>query len=200
MGGVIAARLVWMLRVTGHDAALLDGGLAAYGGALETGPAPAADPPATHPPSFTPRPWPAERLADVNDATHPGNVVLDARSPDRYRGETETVDARAGHIPGARSLPCRENLDPAGLFLPVADFAAASYRPGLPPAPRSCRTAVQGSPRATTCWLSSWPDYPRGGCTPAHGRNTATLATTRWRPDRADRGPAPATRGRGPGQ
>ncbi len=136
MGGVIAARLVWMLRVTGHDAALLDGGLAAYGGALETGPAPAADPPAMHPPSFTPRPWPAERLADVNDATHPGNVVLDARSPDRYRGETETVDARAGHIPGARSLPCRENLDPAGLFLPVADlrrrFVSAGVTPSSP--------------------------------------------------------------------
>ena len=122
MGGVIAARLVWMLRVTGHDAALLDGGLASYGGALETGPASAPDPPATQAPSFTPRPWPVERLADVKDATDPGNVVLDARSPDRYRGETETVDARAGHIPGAVNLPCQENLDPAGLFLPVAEL------------------------------------------------------------------------------
>src|SRR4051812_30710681 len=56
-GGVIAARLVWMLRVTGHDAALLDGGLASCDGPLETEPDPRS------PAVFTPRPWPVERLA-----------------------------------------------------------------------------------------------------------------------------------------
>jgi thiosulfate/3-mercaptopyruvate sulfurtransferase len=112
-GGVIAARLVWMLRVTGHDAALLDGGMAAYRGPLE-----AAKPvrPAAR---FTARPWPPERLADIDDATDPANLVLDARPGPRFRGEEEPVDPRAGHIPGAHSLPCRENLDELGRFLPV---------------------------------------------------------------------------------
>ena len=60
-GGVIAARLVWMLRVTGHEAALLDGGLTAWDGPLEQ----AA--PDRAPAVFTPRPWPAGRLAGVDD-------------------------------------------------------------------------------------------------------------------------------------
>lgn len=115
-GGVIAARLVWMLRVTGHDAALLDGGLAAYDGPLETT--------ARHrPPSaFAARPWPAERLADIEDASDPSNVVLDARDPRRYRGDQEPVDPRAGHIPGARNLACRANLDHRGRFLPATEL------------------------------------------------------------------------------
>src|SRR3954468_18857299 len=61
-GGVIAARLVWMLRVTGHGAALLDGGLAAQDGPLEQ--AEFRRPRAR----FAPRPWPAERLATVEEA------------------------------------------------------------------------------------------------------------------------------------
>ena len=122
-GGVVAARLVWMLRVTGHQAALLDGGLAAGDGPLEQ----AAPDPA--PAVFTPRPWPAERLADVADAVDPAAVVLDARDPARYRGDREPVDPRAGHVPGAVNVPCRTNLDGSGRFRPVeelrATFAAA---------------------------------------------------------------------------
>jgi len=112
-GGVTAARLVWMLRVTGHAAALLDGGLTAYDGPLET-----SRPPLLRS-AFTPRTWPAERLASAEDALDPGNVVLDARAPERFRGETEPVDPRAGHIPGARNLPTREHLDATGRFQPV---------------------------------------------------------------------------------
>ncbi|HEY2521277.1 MAG TPA: sulfurtransferase [Streptosporangiaceae bacterium] len=112
-GGTTAARLVWMLRVTGRSATLLDGGLQAYSGPLETGA------PARLPAPFTPRPWPAEYLASLDDATDPANVVIDARDRARYRGDTEPVDPRPGHIPGARSLPCRENLAPDGTFLPV---------------------------------------------------------------------------------
>ncbi|MDQ6650367.1 MAG: sulfurtransferase [Actinomycetota bacterium] len=112
-GGVIAARLVWLLRATGHEAALLDGGLASYAGPLET-----------HPPqrpraAFTAMPWPAGLLADVTDATDPAYAVLDAREPERYRGEMEPIDPQPGHIPGARNLPCRGNLDETGRFLPV---------------------------------------------------------------------------------
>jgi thiosulfate/3-mercaptopyruvate sulfurtransferase len=112
-GGVIAARLVWLLRATGHDAALLDGGLSAYAAPLSTEPVNPA------PATFTPTPWPPERLAAVEDAVDAAATVLDARAPDRYRGDHEPVDPRAGHIPGAVNLPCRENLDPTGRFLPV---------------------------------------------------------------------------------
>ena len=122
-GGVIAARLVWMLRVTGHDAALLDGGTAAWDGPLEQAV------PERAPAVFTARPWPAERLAAVDDALDPAAVVLDARDPERYRGDREPVDPRAGHVPGAVNVPCRANLDADGRFLPVeqlrAPFAAA---------------------------------------------------------------------------
>jgi thiosulfate/3-mercaptopyruvate sulfurtransferase len=120
-GGVIAARLVWLLRVTGHEAALLDGGLTAYEGPLEREVRPR--PPA----SFTPRAWPADRLADIDDAVDPGQVVLDARDAVRFRGEHEPVDPRAGHIPGARNLPCRANLDPSGRFL-AADELRRRFR------------------------------------------------------------------------
>lgn len=112
-GGVTAARLVWMLRVTGHEAALLDGGLPAYDGPLET------STPSRTRSTFTARPWPADRLAGVDDALDPGNVVLDARASARFRGETEPVDPRAGHIPGARNVPTRGHLDGTGRFQPV---------------------------------------------------------------------------------
>ncbi|MGH3853061.1 MAG: sulfurtransferase [Pseudonocardiaceae bacterium] len=115
-GGVIAARLVWMLRATGHDAALLDGGMNAYPGPLERAS------PSLPPAVFTPRPWPGERLADIDSATDPANTVLDARTRERYRGEHDPVDPRPGHIPGARNLPCRENLDKDGRFLPVEEL------------------------------------------------------------------------------
>jgi thiosulfate/3-mercaptopyruvate sulfurtransferase len=110
-GGVIAARLVWMLRVTGRAAALLDGGLLAYDGPLEQ--APPERPAAT----FTARPWPAERLAGMDDAADRANVVLDARDRARFLGGEDPVDPRPGHIPGARSVPCRENVDAQGRLL-----------------------------------------------------------------------------------
>jgi thiosulfate/3-mercaptopyruvate sulfurtransferase len=115
-GGVIAARLVWMLRATGHDAAVLDGGLQAYEGPLD-GAVP--ERPAAR---FTPRPWPAGRLASIDDAADPASVVIDARDRDRFRGEHEPVDPRAGHIPGARNVPCRENLDASGHLLPAPEL------------------------------------------------------------------------------
>lgn len=112
-GGLSAARLVWMLRVTGHGAALLDGGLAAYDGPLEQ----AA--PAPVPATFTARPWPADHIADIDDAANQAHVVLDARARERYRGDHEPMDPRAGHIPGAHGLPARENVDGRGRLLPV---------------------------------------------------------------------------------
>jgi len=115
-GGITAARLVWMLRATGHDAALLDGGLTAYAGDLDR------TAPHREPAVFTPRPWPAERLAGVDDAASGSFVVLDARDRARFRGDVEPIDPRRGHIPGARNLPCRDNVDAEGRFLPILEL------------------------------------------------------------------------------
>ena len=113
-GGMSAGRLVWMLRVLGHDAALLDGGLQGWTGELETlsRVRDAVDHPI--------REWPTELFADADAAALAGNdpskVLIDARSPDRFSGENEPVDPKAGHIPGAINLPFSQNLSPDGFF------------------------------------------------------------------------------------
>lgn len=122
-GGVIAARLVWMLRALGLEAAVLDGGLDAWqrahdGEALETGPVDSV------PASFAERAWPVDRIATIDETQSSADdgsaLVLDARTLDRYRGETEPVDARPGHIPGATSLSCRDNVAADGTLLDTA--------------------------------------------------------------------------------
>ena len=109
--GAMAARLVWLLRITGHDAALLDGGYVGWRGRREQ------QVESRPPGSFTPRPWPAERFAQLDELE--GAPLLDARPVERFRGEVEPLDARPGHIPGARNLPCRENVDVRGALLPL---------------------------------------------------------------------------------
>ncbi|HHU40448.1 MAG TPA: sulfurtransferase [Propionibacterium sp.] len=102
-GGASAGRLVWLLRLLGVDAALLDGGIDHWAGPLEDGPVPAAST------TFPSQPWPPDHLATIDDAaTAP--LVVDARAPERYRGEVEPVDPRAGHIPGAINIPFSGNL------------------------------------------------------------------------------------------
>ncbi|GMA86957.1 sulfurtransferase [Angustibacter aerolatus] len=131
-GGATAARLVWMLRAVGHDAALLDGGLAAAlaepGAALETVTVP-------RPTAVTlPRPWPADRLAALDDVRAGVPLLLDARARERWAGEVEPVDPRAGHVPGAVNVPVADTLDPDGRLLPVPAlrerFAAAGVTDG----------------------------------------------------------------------
>jgi thiosulfate/3-mercaptopyruvate sulfurtransferase len=109
--GVVAARLVWMLRVIGRQAALLDGGMRPDD-QLETG----AAEPARRP--LAPRPWPLAALAALEDVTDRGCVVLDARSAERFAGAPDPLDPRPGHLPGARSLPCLEAVDADGWLLP----------------------------------------------------------------------------------
>lgn len=109
--GAPAGRLVWMLRALGHDAAVLSGGLDAWDGPLETTdvrPA-AGDVPV--------RDWPASRIATADEVAAGAALVIDARAAERYRGEVEPIDPRAGHNPGAVNLPFAENLDPEGRFL-----------------------------------------------------------------------------------
>jgi thiosulfate/3-mercaptopyruvate sulfurtransferase len=115
-GGSTASRLVVMLRSLGRSAAVLDGGIAAWAEPLESG---AARPSGSVDASFTVRPWPSdlfvgiEEAADIGAGTVPGSVLLDARAAERYRGEVEPIDPRAGHIPGAVNAPWSANIDPA---------------------------------------------------------------------------------------
>jgi thiosulfate/3-mercaptopyruvate sulfurtransferase len=125
-GGLVAARLWWMLRAVGQaSVAVLDGGLATWPGPLETGPGTARPVVAR-----APVPWPRSAVVDADEvaAVSEGRVegvLVDARAPERYRGEVEPIDPRAGHIPGARNVPAAGNLDPAtGRFLPPEELRA----------------------------------------------------------------------------
>jgi thiosulfate/3-mercaptopyruvate sulfurtransferase len=115
-GGAYAARLVWLLRRCGHPAALLDGGLHAWPAPLST------VAPVVTEGGFTLDAWPVGAVADASDvaaALADGVPVIDARAAQRFTGAQEPVDARAGHIPGARNLPHRGNLGADGRrFLP----------------------------------------------------------------------------------
>ena len=124
-GGVYAARLWWMLRWMGHaDVAVLDGGLAAW---QRAGGAPVTDP-ATPRPVAPPYPDRAPLTTSVDaDAIvrRLGSLrVLDARAPERFRGEIEPIDAVAGHIPGALNRFHRANLGADGRFKPAAQLRA----------------------------------------------------------------------------
>jgi thiosulfate/3-mercaptopyruvate sulfurtransferase len=121
--GTVAARLWWMLDALGHpDVAVLDGGLGAWlaaGGHL-TVVVPA------HPP--TPlnldRAWPRVIEREEVVARLGALDLVDLRAGERYRGEIEPVDAAAGHIPTARSLPATGLLDERGRLLPATVLAA----------------------------------------------------------------------------
>jgi thiosulfate/3-mercaptopyruvate sulfurtransferase len=119
--GTSAARAWWLLRWAGvQDVRILDGGLGAWraaGGALEHGPG------ATPQPGdvvLTPGHLPTVDIDEVTDVA----VLLDARAGERYRGEVEPIDPRAGHIPGAISAPTSDNVDDDGRFRPAAELAA----------------------------------------------------------------------------
>jgi thiosulfate/3-mercaptopyruvate sulfurtransferase len=131
--GGLAARFVWMLRVLGQPAALLDGGLAAWDGPLEVGDGPDVDPV-----EVPERPWPSDALADADDVAatiDAGGAVIDSRDAVRYSGEQEPIDPVAGHVPGAINVPFAGNLS-GGRFRPVDElrtrFAPALERDGRP--------------------------------------------------------------------
>jgi thiosulfate/3-mercaptopyruvate sulfurtransferase len=129
-GSMYAARLWWLLRWVGHaDVAVLDGGLQAW----EAGHYPvenvmpeepqlvAAPGNLTRKPSLAP-------LVTVDIVQkylgQPGKLIIDARAPDRYRGENETLDPVGGHIPGARNRFFRDNLRADGTFKPAEQLRA----------------------------------------------------------------------------
>ena len=111
-----AARAWWLLRWAGLNARVLDGGLAAYraaGGRLETGASPELEP--SHI-TISPNSLP---VIDADAVAAWDGVLLDARAGERFRGETEPMDPRAGHIPGAKSAPATGNVH-QGSFLDEA--------------------------------------------------------------------------------
>lgn len=122
--GMIAGRLWWLLRWLGHErVALLDGGLQAWqaaGGALTS------VEPTLMAQNFVARPRPglvdAAFVLERIDTPH--MHLVDARGPDRFRGENETIDPVGGHIPGAVNRFFRDNLLPDGRFKPAADLRA----------------------------------------------------------------------------
>lgn len=147
-GGMLAARLWWLLRWVGHArVAVLDGGLPAWqavGGDLET------QVPTPAPASFIAQPddslWLStaelERALKADEA-----CIVDARSPERFSGEQETLDPVGGHIPGAINLPCDHNLlQGDSHFLPDdalrAIFAATIGSQRLTKVVHSCGSGV----------------------------------------------------------
>lgn len=133
VGGTSAARAWWLLRYFGvPDVRLLDGGLdawAARGLPLEVGEVVPERGDVVVRPGRLP-------VLDADEAAEVAadGVLLDARAAERYRGEVEPVDPRAGHVPGALSAPTTGNLGADGTFLPTAAlrerFAALGVRPG----------------------------------------------------------------------
>jgi thiosulfate/3-mercaptopyruvate sulfurtransferase len=119
--GAYASRLWWMLRWLGHDdVAVLDGGMRRW---LQLGLPLSDEVTSPLPGNFAARPRPgmAASAADVLAASaSPAARVLDARAPERYRGEIEPIDRVAGHVPGARNHPFATSLDGQGRFLPRA--------------------------------------------------------------------------------
>jgi thiosulfate/3-mercaptopyruvate sulfurtransferase len=119
-GGPYAARLWWMLRWLGHDVVrVLDGGWPAW---TKAGKPVTAEVPQIRPVRFVPQPRAdAARNADAIAAGigKRSALLLDARAPNRYRGENETLDPVAGHIPGAANRFFQSNLDAQGTFKPA---------------------------------------------------------------------------------
>jgi thiosulfate/3-mercaptopyruvate sulfurtransferase len=119
----IAARAWWMLRYYGHHRVrVLDGGFRAWAAA---GHPVSTEDGRSDPCDFAAEPGhlPTLDAAGAAELARSG-ILLDARAPARYRGETEPVDRVAGHIPGAVSAPTAENVTSAGLFRPVAELRA----------------------------------------------------------------------------
>lgn len=132
-GGLAAARAWWLLRYYGvADVRILDGGLPAWvaaGHPLEVGEVEPAPGDVVLAPGNLPV-LSADEAAELGEG--PG-VLLDARAGERYRGEVEPVDPRAGHVPGALSAPTADNLDADGRFLPDDALAERFARLGIEP-------------------------------------------------------------------
>ena len=152
-----AARLWWLLRHFGHeDVAVLDGGLAVWRGPLRSGPE------EMEPASFEPRLREADRVeADELLARlgEPGLVLVDARAPERFRGEVEPLDPVAGHIPGAVNAPSGQGIPPPAL---EAEELVAYCGSGVVACVALLELARAGRPDAKL-YAGSWSEWSRRG-------------------------------------
>nr|WP_028479182.1 sulfurtransferase [Nocardia sp. CNY236] len=129
-GGLAAARAWWLLRWAGvADVRILDGGLPAWvrmGEPIATGAEPDPEPGDVE---LRPGHLP---VADADAVARWRGVLLDARATERYRGDHEPIDPRAGHIPGASSAPTTQNLDAEGRFRSADELhdRFAAFGPG----------------------------------------------------------------------
>ena len=130
-GGMFAGRLWWLLRWIGHSQVrVLDGGYPAWVAAgypvSEQMPAPPQ-----RPFLIQLQPELLVSMEEVRARLHrPGVALIDARSSERYRGEHEPLDPRAGHIPGAINRPFSDNLH-QGRFKPAAQLKQELQALGL---------------------------------------------------------------------
>jgi thiosulfate/3-mercaptopyruvate sulfurtransferase len=132
-GGLAAARAWWLLRWGGlPEVRLLDGGVCAWvraGGRLESGdvvPEPGDV-------TLTGGGMPVLPIDQAAALPASGGVLLDARAAERYRGEIEPIDPRAGHVPGAVSAPTTANLEPDGTFLRMTELVDRFVTLGVGP-------------------------------------------------------------------
>lgn len=120
-GNLAAARAWWLLRWAGvDDVRLLDGGLAAWTGRGH----PVATDDVVAPRGDVELRGGVLPTLDVDEVATFAGTLLDARAGERFRGETEPIDPRAGHVPGAVSAPTTDNLAPDGTFLPADQLRA----------------------------------------------------------------------------
>jgi thiosulfate/3-mercaptopyruvate sulfurtransferase len=120
-GDSVAARLWWMLHVLGEPVAVLDGGLRSWPGALTR------EEPSYPAVSRRPKPWPPHVFVDADEVARTSRPVLDARTAQRYAEGDPAIDPRPGHIPGARSAPWQDNLDPSTERFLAPDVLRARY-------------------------------------------------------------------------
>jgi thiosulfate/3-mercaptopyruvate sulfurtransferase len=145
--GMWASRLWWLLHWLGHDAAaVLDGGLDKW---IAEGRPTTADPPNIRPARFvamTPPPMmsSADILRHVSEPWSNPITILDARAPERFRGDIEPLDPVAGHIPGAINRPYGANLTPQQTFKP-AELLRAEFEAQLGTTPASAVVHQCGS-------------------------------------------------------
>ncbi|MEM7095822.1 MAG: sulfurtransferase [Actinomycetota bacterium] len=108
VGGGMAGRMWFMLRLLDIPSAVLDGGIQAWNGGVEEGSV------AVAPAVFAERTWPADRLVEADEVVSridAGGAVIDARNASRYAGKENVIDDRFGHIPGAINLAWEDNID-----------------------------------------------------------------------------------------
>jgi len=123
-GAMAAARAWFMLRLLGHrNVAVLDGGFARW---TQLGLPISTEVPRPTPASYV-ADYDASLLADADALTHPDNIgaplLIDARAAERFRGEVEPLDSKAGHVPGAINRPLALNLQADGRFRPAEELA-----------------------------------------------------------------------------